>query len=151
MRLASARRRGREPFQRQTEPALEFQPVCNFGLIVRCQREDQRALPTQLDIDTAGTLKLLGKGRPARLTLATERNQRFFTRLGFAAGRQHSGRGMACPRASLAAIEQFDRRAAVSEPPANAEADHAGADDRNLGRFVSRCRAVRQRRLPSLA
>ena len=96
MRFARARRRGREPFERQIEPALKLQPVRDLGLIVGRQGEHQRALLPQFDIDAARSRQLRGERRPARLAVAAERDQRLLARLGFATGRQHAGGGMAC-------------------------------------------------------
>ena len=128
MRLARPRRGGRQPFERQIELALKLQAMRDLGLIVRGQGEMQRAFAPQFDIDAARPQKLLGKGRPARLALAAERDQRFFAGLGFAAGRQHAGRRVAGARSGLAAIEHRDRGAA-GKPPGDAQADDAGADD----------------------
>ena len=72
--------------------------------------------------------KFRGKGRPARLALAAERDQRLLAGLGFAASRQHAGGGVACARSGLAAVEHRDRGAA-GKPPGDAKADDAGADD----------------------
>ena len=108
VRLARARRRGREPFERQIKAALKLQAVGDLGLIVGSERKHQRALLPQLDIDAARARKFLGEDGPARLALAAERDQRFFAGLGFAAGGEHAGRGMARARAGLAAIEHGD-------------------------------------------
>ena len=127
-RLASARRRGRKPFERQAEPALKFQAVRDRRLIVGGERQHQRALAPQFNIDAADALQLIGKGRPARLALAAERHQSLFARLGFATGGEHAGRRVAGARSGFAAVEDRDGRAA-GEPPGNAEPDHAGADN----------------------
>src|SRR6516225_6720474 len=97
-------------------------------LIVRSERKNERTLTAQFDIDAACALKLFRKGRPALLALASERDQRFLARLRFAASRQHTGGGVACTCASLAAIEHRNGRAR-SEPPGNAKPDHTRADD----------------------
>ena len=137
-RLARARRRGRQPFERQTELALKLQMMRNRRLIVGSERQHQRALAAQFDVDAAHALKLLGKGRPARLALAAERDQSLFAGLGFATGRQHAGRRVACARSGLAAVEHRDRGAA-GEPPGNAEPDHAGADNDDARLVSDRC------------
>ena len=95
MRLSFPRVGGRQPFKRQIQAPLELQAMGDFRLIVGGQSEQQRALAPQFDVDTAGAQKLVGKSRPARLTVAAERHQRFLAGLGLATRRQHAGRGMA--------------------------------------------------------
>ena len=97
-------------------------------LIVGGERKNKRAFAAQFDINAGSASKLFRKGWPAPLAIAPERDQRFFARLRFAAGCQHAGGGVACTGACLAAIEHRYSRAR-SEPPGNAEPDHAGADD----------------------
>ena len=121
----------------------------DFRLIVRGQGEQQRALAPQFDVDAARAQQLVGKGRPARLAVAPERDQRLLAGLGLAARRQHAGRGMARARAGLAAVEHRHRRPA-GEPPGDAQADHAGADDGDVRLFADMGKFCRQRRLPSL-
>ncbi len=128
MRLARPGGGGRQPFERQIELTLKLQALRDLGLIVRGQGEMQDALAPQFDIDAARPQKFLGKGRPARLALAAERDQRFFAGLGFAASRQHAGSRVAGARSGLAAIEHRDRGAA-GQPPGDTQADDAGADD----------------------
>ena len=72
--------------------------------------------------------QFLGKAGPARLAVAAERDQILFAGLGFAARRQHAGRGMARAAARLAAVEHHDIGAA-GKPPGNAQPDDAGADN----------------------
>ena len=95
MRLSFARVGGRQPFERQVETTLKLQAMGDFRLIVRGQGEQQRALAPQFDVDAARAQQLVGKGRPARLAVAPERDQRLLAGLGLAARRQHAGRGMA--------------------------------------------------------
>ena len=97
-------------------------------LIVGGQRQHQRALAPQFDIDAARPRKLLGETGPTRLAFAAERDECFLARLGLAASRQHAGRGMACPRAGLAAIEHRDI-GPRGEPPGDAQPHDARADD----------------------
>ena len=150
MRLSFPRVGGRQPFERQVETTLKLQAMGDFRLIVRGQGEQQGALAAQFDVDAAGAQQLVGKGRPARLAVAPKRYQRFLTRLGLAARRQHAGRGMACARTGLAAVEHRDRCTA-GEPPGDTQADHAGADDSDARLFADMGKLLRQRRLPSLA
>jgi hypothetical protein len=56
---------------------------------------------------------------------------------------------MACARSGLAAIEHRDRCAA-GEPPGDAQADNASADDGDTRFFADMGKLGRQRRLPSL-
>ena len=128
MRLLGARLRGGKPFERQAELALKFQMMRQRRLIVRGQRQNQRALAAQFDVDAARAQKLLGKSRPARLAVAAERDQVLFAGLGLAARREHAGRGMARARAGLAAVEQ-QNLGAGGQPPGNAQPDDARADN----------------------
>ena len=114
--------------------------VGNRRLIVRGERENQRAFASQLDVDAGRALKLRGEGWPARLALAAERDQRLFARLRLAAGGQHSGGGVARAGTRLAALENGDRGAA-GEPPGDAEPDDARADDDDA-RASDRCDGI---------
>ena len=128
MRLLAARRRGRQPFQRQAELERKVEPMRDLGLIVRGQRQHQRALAPQFDIDAACAQKLLGESRPARLAVAAERDQRLFAGFGLRAGRQHPGRRIARAGSGLAAVVHRNLGAAA-KPPGDAEPDDAGADN----------------------
>ena len=108
------------------------------GLIVRGQRQNQRALAPQFDVDAARAQKLVGKIRPARLTVAAERDQILFTRLGLAARRQHPGCGMTRARSGVAAVEHRHLSAA-GEPPGDSEPDYARADDGDARLLADRC------------
>jgi hypothetical protein len=57
---------------------------------------------------------------------------------------------MARAPASLATIGHRDRCAA-GEPPGDAQADHAGADDDDVRLIADMGKLLRQKRLPSLA
>ena len=92
--------------------------MCDLGLIVGGQGEQQCALRAQLNIDAACALKLLGKTRPARLALPAERDQRFLAGFGFTARGQHARGGMACAPSGFAAIEN-GHVGAAGEPPAD--------------------------------
>jgi N-acetylglucosamine kinase len=59
------------------------------------------------------------------------------------------GSGYAIARAGLAAVEHRHRRPA-GEPPGDAQADHAGANDGDTRLFADMGKLSRQRRLPSL-
>ncbi len=63
VRLARARVGSREPFQRQVEPALEFQPMQDLALVVRGQSQHQRALAPQFDVDAARAREALRRRR----------------------------------------------------------------------------------------
>ena len=133
MRLASSRLRRRNPLQRQAELLLEDEMMMQPRLVVRGRGDDQRAFGAQFHIDAGGRLQFGGKGRPARLAVAAERDQRFLAGLGLGAGGEHPGGGVAGARAGRAAVEHRDRCAARGQPPGDAEADDAGADDGDLG------------------
>ena len=85
-----------------------------------------------LDRHAARGLKLGRESRPQRLARAAERDQILLARLGFGAGRQHPGGGMACPCPGRALVEHRHGGAALRQPPGDAKADHAGADDGDL-------------------
>src|ERR1700722_13700273 len=106
-----------------------------LALIVGGQSEDERAFAAQFDIDAAGSEKVRGEARPARLALSAKGDQRLLARFGFAARGEHAGSRMTCPSAGLAAIEHRDRRAA-GKPPGDAKPNNAGADDRNARPIV---------------
>ena len=116
-------------------------------LIVRGQGHHQRALGAQLHVDAGSFEELRRESGPARLALAPERDQRLLARLRLAAGRQHAGGRVGRAGAGAAAIEHLDHGAAHGEPPRDAEPDHAGADDGDLG-LADRCNAVGQEAAP---
>ena len=97
--------------------------------------------------------KLRGEGRPARLALAAERDQRLLARLGLGAGRQHAGRRVARAGAGRAAIEHrrpaTPRAASRQAMPSPITPAPMMATLRRFGICV-RERSVK-RRLPSLA
>ena len=64
MRLAPPRLGGRNPLQRQAELLLEHELMVQPRLVVRGQRDDQRALRAQPDLD-AGRLLAARRRRPA--------------------------------------------------------------------------------------
>ncbi len=128
MRFFRPCRRRRQPLDRQAELLLKFQMMRQRGLIVRRQRQNERAFAAQFDVDAGRLQKLLGEGRPARLAIAAERDQRLFARLGFSAGGKHPGRGMARARPGFAAVEQ-QNLGARRQAPGDAKADHACADN----------------------
>ena len=74
---------------------MKLQAVGDLGLIVRGQRQDERAFAAQFHIDAGRAQKLLGESRPPRLALTAERDQRFFAGLGLAACGKHPGGGVA--------------------------------------------------------
>ena len=102
-------------------------------LVVRRQRDDQRPFRPQFYVHAGCLLQLRGEGRPARLTLASECNQCFFAWLSFRAGRQHARGSMAGTGTSCAAIEHRNRCIAYCQTPSDAQTDHSGADDDDLG------------------
>ena len=121
-RLARPRRRGRQPFERQIEPALKLQPVRDLGLIVGGQGEHQRALAPQFDVDAACASQLLGEGRasapgsrgrarPAPLRRARPRSRPPACR------RRHGSRPMpALPRSNTVTAARAASRQAMPSP-----------------------------------
>jgi hypothetical protein len=136
--LARACRRGRKPFERQSELTLEFQMMRNRRLIVGGQRNNQRAFGSQLDIDAGRALEFFSEGWPAPLAFAPKRDERFLARLGLGASRQHAGGSVTRAGTGFAAIEHRDG-GARGEPPANAEPDHARTDDNDARLVSDRC------------
>src|SRR5215472_4898938 len=65
MRLALARLGRGDPLQRQIKLALELEMMKEPRLIVGSERDHQRALAPQLDVDARNLLELLRKRRPA--------------------------------------------------------------------------------------
>ncbi len=108
-------------------------------LVVGGERDDERALRAQFDIDAGSLQQFRGERRPARLAFASERDQGILARLRLAAGGEHAGGGMAGAAARRAAVEHLDRCALGRQPPGNAKPDHPGADDGDLGRGFGRC------------
>ena len=153
MRLAAAAFGGGDPGQRQIELLLEHEVMREPRLIVGRERDHQRALAAQLHIDAGGLAQLGGESRPACLAVAAERDQRFFAGLRLGAGREHSGGRMGRARTRGAAVEHRHLPAARRQPPGDAEADDAGADDDDvrapcrLRRDVRR-QAIRQAAAP---
>src|SRR5262245_33096569 len=147
MRLAPPRFHRRDPLQRQAELLLKHKMMVEPCLVVRSQGHDQGAFGAQFDVDARGLHQVGGKRRPARLAVAAKRNERLLAGLGLAAGSQHSGRRIGGAAAGCAAIEDLDGRAAGSEPPGNAEAHDARANDGDL-RFAGGRDAVRQAAAP---
>jgi hypothetical protein len=89
------------------------------GAVVRGERDDERTFGAQVDRHAARAFQLRGELRPHRLARAVEREQPFLARFHLGAGREHSGRGMACALPGIVALEQRDRSAALREPPAD--------------------------------
>ena len=112
-------------------------------LVVGGEREHQRALRPQLDVDAGRLLELRREGRPAPLALAPERHQRFLARLGLGASRQHPGGSVAGAATGDALVEDRHRGAARGQPPGDAQTDHAGTDDGDARRLGTACGMVR--------
>ena len=108
-------------------------------LIVRGQRHDQRPFRAQPDLHSGRLLQFGGEGGPARLAFAPERDQGILAGLGFAAGCQHPGGGMARARTRCALVEHRNRHTPRRQPPGDAEPDDAGADDGDVGLFDAAC------------
>ena len=108
VRLAPARLGGGNPLQRQAELFLMGKMMVDARLVVGGQRDDQRSFRAQFDVDAGRLQQFRREGRPARLALASERDQRVLAGFGFAAGREHPGGGMARAAAGRAAVEDVD-------------------------------------------
>src|SRR5215469_739022 len=74
VRLALARLGRGNPPQRQIKLPLELEMMEEPRLIVRGERDHQRPLAPQVDIDAGGLLEFFSKARPARLALAPKRD-----------------------------------------------------------------------------
>src|SRR5262249_43230025 len=135
------------PLQRQAELLLKHKMMVEPCLVVCGQGHDQGAFGAQFDVDARGLHQVGGKRRPARLAVATKRNEGLLAGLGLAAGGQHSGCGVGGAAAGCAAVEDLDGRTAGGEPPGNAEANDTCANDGDL-RFAGGRDAVRQAAAP---
>src|SRR5829696_6918138 len=129
MRLAPPRLGCRNPLQWQPELLLKYQVMMNSRLVVGGQRNDQRTLGAQFDVDSGHLLQLGCKCWPARLALAPERYQSFLTRLGFRASCQHPGSSMAGAGTGGAAVKYGNSARAACQPPGNAKANDPCTDD----------------------
>ena len=85
---------------------------------------------------------------PQRLARAPERDQRLLAGLRLGAGRQHAGGGVARAGSGRALVEHRTAAPRCGQPPRDAEADHAGANDGDLGAVAETCRSVRQSAAP---
>ena len=117
-------------------------------LVVGRQGDDQRAFRAQFHVDAGCLFQLGGKSGPARLAVATERDEGLLAGLGLGAGREHPRRGMACASTGHPLVEHRDRYAARGQPPGDAQADDAGADDGDAGLANIACWAVRHPAAP---
>jgi len=140
--------RRRDPMQRQAEVLLKHELMGEPGLIVRGQREEERALRPQLHIDARHVEQLGGESRPARLALAAERGQALFAGLRLRARRQHAGGCVACAGTGRASVEDQDGCAPLRQPPGDAKTDHPAADDGDAGVPGIGCGAVWQPAAP---
>ena len=100
--------------------------------IVAVQRDDHRALVAILDRDAGGGFEFAREIGPQALAFERQRQQRLLARLGLDRGGEHAGRRPAGAAPGLAAVVNGDRAAGLGQPPGNAEADDAGADDDGL-------------------
>jgi len=132
MGLPSSRLRRRNPSQWQSELLRKGELMEKPLLVVPGQCDDQRPFRPQFYVHAGCLLQFRGESRPARLALASKRDQRLFAWLSFRAGRQHARGSMAGTGTSCAAIEHGNRRIARRQTPGDAETDHSGADDDDL-------------------
>src|SRR6266511_5368494 len=117
-------------------------------LIVRGQREEERAFRPQFHINPRHLKQLGGESGPACLAFATERDEGLFAGLRLRARRQHAGGGVACAGAGRAPVEDLDRHAPRRQPPTNGQPDDPGTDDGDIGPAEIGCWAVRQAAAP---
>jgi hypothetical protein len=108
MRLAPSHFRGRDPLQGQADLVLKRKVVLQARLIVGRQSNDECSLRTQLDVHFGACPQFLGKSGPARLTFATEGDERLFPRFRLRAGGQHAGGSVAGALPCSSAIENRD-------------------------------------------
>ena len=133
VRLAPSRLRRRNPVQWQPELVLEHEVMIQPRLVVGRQGDDQRPLGPQFHVNAGRPLQFRGESGPTRLALAAQRDQRFLAGLGLRAGGEHPSGGVACASASRALVEYLDRRPLSRQPPGDAQPDHPGADDGDVG------------------
>src|SRR3954464_5877488 len=132
MRLPPPPPRGRQPVERQAELALEFEMMLQARAVVGVQRDDKRALRTQVHSHVAFALELGGEVRPQRLARAIEGEQLLLARFHLGAGREHAGRRVTRALPGRAALEDCHARAPLRESPADRETDDARADDGDM-------------------
>ena len=120
-RLACAGRGGRQPFERQIEPALKLQAMGDFCLIVGSQCEHQRTLARAIR-RRCRSRAAVRRQRPASAPGSRGRARPTpLPGLGLAAGRQHPGRRMArappaLPRSKIVTAARPASRQAIPSP-----------------------------------
>ena len=129
MRLALARLRRGQPVQIEAEPLLEFVGMAQRRGVIAVERDDHRALAAILDRDAGGGFEFAGEIGPQALAFERQRQERLLAGLGLDRGGQHAGRRPARAMPGHASIVNGDGAAGLREPPRDAEADDAGADD----------------------
>src|SRR5260370_30802779 len=92
MRLAPSRFRSRNPMQRQLELLLELEVMKEPRLVIGGERDDQRPLAAQLNVDAGGLLELVRGCPPAGLAVPGARPPRPPPPPRFRPGRPHSRR-----------------------------------------------------------
>ena len=100
--------------------------------VVAVEGDDHRALVAVFDRHAGGGFQLAREIGPQALAFERQRQQRLLAGLGLDRGGEHAGRGPAGAVPGLAAVIDGDGAAGLREPPGDAEADHAGADDDRL-------------------
>ena len=132
MRLALSRLGGGQPLQVEPKPLLEFIGMAQLGGVVAIERDDEGTLITITDRNAAGRFQLARKIGPQALAFKRQRQEGLFAGLRLDRGSQHAGCGPAGAMPGFAAVVNRDRATGLRQPPSDAEADDAGADDDRL-------------------
>ncbi len=132
MRLLLARLGRGEPGEVKAEPLLEFEGMAQLRRVIAVERDDDRPLVAVFGRDAGCGLDLAREIRPQALAFERERQQRLFARLGLDRRGKHAGRRPTRAMPGFAPVVDAHRAARLREPPGDAEADDAGADDDRL-------------------
>ena len=131
--LALLRFSAGQPFVAEAEALLKVEVEAQPGDIVGVQCYDQRAFGAEVDLHAGGGFQLRREGGPEFLAVAVQRKLAFLAGFDLHPGGQHAGGGVAGAKAGFTLVEDMHAASGGRETPADAEADHAGADDQNGG------------------
>ena len=131
VRFALLRLTAGQPLVVEAQALLKVEVEAQPGDIVGIQGHDQRAFGAEVDLHAGGGFQFRREGGPELLAVAVQRKLAFFAGFDLHSGGQHAGGGVAGAKAGVALVENMDAASGCGQTPADAEADHAGADDQN--------------------
>ncbi len=120
-----------QPLVVEAEALLKVEVEAQPGGIVGVEGHDQRAFGAQVDRHAGGGFQLRREGGPELLAVAVQRKLAFLAGFDLHPGGQHAGGGVAGAQAGFPLVEDMDAASGGGQTPADAEADHAGANDQN--------------------